>query len=90
MEADLITVEFLGMPRQRAGREKLRVKARTVGEMLRAVQETCPGLADLKRPDGCLAPHYLVSIDGKRFTSDDGDQLAGGARVLILSADAGG
>ena len=86
----LITVEFFGMPRQRAGRAELAVPARTVAELLAALERECPGLAGLRRGDGQLAPHYLLSINGERFTADESQTLRPGDRLLLLSADAGG
>ena len=85
-----VTVEFYGVPRQRAGRAELTVTAGTVAEVLAAVEAACPGLAGLRRPDGRLAPHYLLSIDGREFVADVRQQLRPGDRVLLLSADAGG
>jgi len=87
---DLVTVEFYGVPRQRAGRAELAVAARTIAELLAAVERGCPGLAGLRRPDGGLAGHYLLSIDGRQFITDMGQELRPGDRVLLLSADAGG
>jgi molybdopterin converting factor small subunit len=85
-----VTVEFLGVPRQRAGRAELVVEAASVAELLAAVERTCPGLKGLVRPDGRLPPHYLLSIDGQRFVTDTQESLAAGTRLLLLSADAGG
>jgi molybdopterin converting factor small subunit len=89
-DADLVTVEFFGVPRQRAGRAELAVAARTVAEVLEAVERACPGLAGLRGPDGRLAGHYLLSIDGRQFVSDVRQEVRPGERVLLLSADAGG
>lgn len=86
----LVTVEFFGVPRQRAGRAELGVAARTVGELLQGVEAACPGLAGLRRADGRLAPHYLLSIGGRQFVTDVRQELRPGDRVLLLSADAGG
>jgi molybdopterin converting factor small subunit len=88
--AGLVTVEFYGVPRQHAGRAELEVAARTVGELLEAVERACPGLAGLRRADGRLAAHYLLSIDGRQFVSDVRQEVRPGDRVLLLSADAGG
>ncbi len=85
-----VTIEFFGIPRQRAGRAELRVQAQTIGELLARVEETCPGLAGLRSADGRLSPHYLLSIDGQQFASDVKQPLRGGDRLLLLSADAGG
>jgi molybdopterin converting factor small subunit len=87
---NLVTVEFYGVPRQRAGRAELAVAAGTVAELLAAVEQTCPGLAGLRRPDGRLAAHYLLSIEGRQFVTDVRQELRPGDRVLLLSADAGG
>ena len=43
-----MTVEFYGLPRARAGRKDLAVKAGTAGEALEAVVRACPGLADVR------------------------------------------
>jgi molybdopterin converting factor small subunit len=85
-----ITVEFFGIPRQRAGRPELTVRAGTVAELLAAIERDCPGLAGLRRDDGRLAPHYLLSINGERFTADAEQRLGPNDRLLLLSADAGG
>jgi molybdopterin converting factor small subunit len=85
-----VTVEFFGVPRQRAGRAELAVTAASVADLLAAVECACPGLKGLVRPDGRLAPHYLLSVDGQRFVTDAAEPLAPGSRLLLLSADAGG
>jgi molybdopterin converting factor small subunit len=85
-----VTVEFYGVPRARAGRPEITVAAATAGEALAAVAETCPALAGLIRPDGRLAPQYLLSLDGERFVTDLREPLRSRDRLLLLSADAGG
>jgi molybdopterin converting factor small subunit len=86
----LVTVEFFGIPRQRAGRADLAVPAGTVSELLRRVEESCPELKGLRQADGRLSPHYLLSIDGQKFVTDLQQRLRPGERLLVLSADAGG
>jgi hypothetical protein len=39
---------------------------------------------------GALAPHWIASLDGRRFTEDGDAPLPPGARVLLLSSLAGG
>ncbi|HYT93048.1 MAG TPA: MoaD/ThiS family protein [Gemmataceae bacterium] len=85
-----VTVEFFGVPRQRAGRAELVVEGANVAELLAAVEHACPGLKGLVRPDGRLPLHYLLSIDGQRFVTDMAEALPPGTRILLLSADAGG
>jgi molybdopterin converting factor small subunit len=85
-----VTVEFYGIPRQRAGRSQLAVAASTLREALRGVERICPALGPLTEPDGRLTPHYLVSLEGQRFLADPDQALRPGDRLLLLSADAGG
>jgi molybdopterin converting factor small subunit len=89
-EAGRVTVEFYGVPRLRAGRAELAVAAGTVAAVLAAVEASCPGLKGLVTAGGRLDPHYLLSVDGRRFVSDGREPLRPGERLLLLSADAGG
>jgi molybdopterin converting factor small subunit len=86
----VVTVEFFGVPRARAGRAELEVSAATAADALDGVAAVCPALAGLRRPDGRLAPQYLLSLDGERFVTDLAQPLRPGDRLLLLSADAGG
>ena len=86
----VVTVEFFSMPRHRAGRAELTVAAATIAEALAAVESACPGLSGLVQPDGRLSAHYLLSLNGGRFLTDLRQPLEAGARLWLLSADAGG
>ena len=86
----IVTVEFFGLARHRAGRAELSVPGRTVAELARGVEATCPRLGVLLSEHGTLSPQYLFSIDGNRFTDDAGTIVPVGGRLLILGADAGG
>jgi hypothetical protein len=85
-----MTVEFYGIPRQRAGRAQLAVDADTAAAALAWVAVACPELGGLVSPDGRLARQYLLSVDGERFVADLAEPLPPGTRLLLLSADAGG
>ena len=85
-----VTVEFYGLPRQRAGRPQLTVDADTAAAALVRVAAACPDLGDLVTSDGRLAPQYLLSVDGEWFVADLAEPLPTGTRLLLLSADAGG
>jgi molybdopterin converting factor small subunit len=85
-----VTIEFYGIPRQRAGRPDLTVTGRTIGDILSAVETACPGLAGLVQKDGKLSAYYLLSVDGREFAADERQPLKQGQRLLLLSADAGG
>ena len=85
-----VIVEFLGIPRLRAGRTELAVEAGTISEILAAVRRSCPNFTDLMRADGKLAPQYALSLNGRRFLRDLDHELVPGDKLLVLSADAGG
>lgn len=85
-----VTVEFFGIPRQRAGMPELSVQAGTLGEVLSSVENNCPGLKGLVQSSTGLTAAYRVSINGQRFVENLEETLAPGERILILSADAGG
>jgi sulfur-carrier protein len=82
-------VEFLGIPRERAGISEMEVEAETLGEVLGELSVRCPGLSDLITPDG-LHPSLAANLNGDEFVRSLDTRLAEGDRLLILSADAGG
>jgi hypothetical protein len=90
MGLPIVTIEFYGIPRARAGRKELVVSAGTAGAALAAVALECPDLAGVVGPDGVLMPHYRLSLDGQFFVTDLAHVLHSGDRLLLLSADAGG
>ena len=85
-----ITVEFFGIPRRRAERASLVVNAQSVAQLLDSVEEQCPNLRGELTYGHRVSPHVLLSIDGVQFVDDLQQPLHDGARVLLLSADAGG
>jgi molybdopterin converting factor small subunit len=82
-------VEFLGIPRERAGTSELQVEARTLGQLLGALALRCPALGELITPQG-LHPSIAANLNGDAFVSDLATPLAENDRLLILSADVGG
>ena len=82
-------VEFLGLPRERAGVAEVDVDADTLGQLLDALASRFPALADLVR-GGRLQPSFAANVNGDRFVTDPRTALREDDCVLILSADAGG
>ena len=82
-------VEFLGVPRQRAGVSQLEVEAKTLGELFGTLSTKFPSLADLIAADQ-LHSSFVANLNGNQFVSDPGTPLGHDDCVLILSADAGG
>jgi molybdopterin converting factor small subunit len=82
-------VEFLGIPRERAGLSELQIEAETLGQVLDALASRFPRLRDLVS-DGRLHPSLAASLNADLFISDPATRLTSDDRLLILSADAGG
>ena len=82
-------VEFLGIPRERAGVTELEVEAATLGELLGALTARFPSFSALVSGDR-LHPSLAANLNGDRFISDPGTPLTDDDRVLIVSADVGG
>jgi molybdopterin converting factor small subunit len=82
-------VEFLGIPRQRAGLSQLEIEASTLGQLLGTLAVRCPALRELITADG-LHPSIVANLNGDQFVSDLRTPLTEDDRLLILSADAGG
>ena len=85
-----VTFELYGVAAQRAGRAEVEVEGRTLKEALADLARRVPALEGEVVRRGALAPHWVVSFDGRRFTGDVGEPLASGARLLLLSSLAGG
>jgi molybdopterin converting factor small subunit len=82
-------VEFLGIPRERAGISEMQVEAATLGQVFGALSAQCPGLRELITAQG-LHPSVVANLNGDEFVSALDTPLAEDDRLLILSADAGG
>jgi molybdopterin converting factor small subunit len=82
-------VEFLGIPRERAGISEMEVQAATLGQVLVTLCARCPGLSELITAEG-LHPSIVANLNGDEFVSALDTPLSQDDRLLILSADAGG
>ena len=82
-------VEFLGIPRERAGISEIELEAETLGQALGVLSARYPGLSALITDRG-LHPSIVANLNGDEFVSALDTRLAEGDHLLILSADAGG
>ncbi|HXD17879.1 MAG TPA: MoaD/ThiS family protein [Vicinamibacterales bacterium] len=82
-------VEFLGIPRERAGLSEVEIDAGTLGEALAVLAARFPALRELMTAGG-LHASIAANLNGDEFVSDPHTALAAGDRLLLLSADAGG
>jgi molybdopterin converting factor small subunit len=82
-------VEFLGIPRERAGISELEIDADTLGDLLITLVARVPALSELVTAKG-LHPSIAANLNGDEFVCDPLLKLAPGDRLLLLSADVGG
>ena len=82
-------VEFLGIPRQRAGVSEIEIQADTLGQLLGMLSAQIPSFSEFISVDR-LHSALVANLNGDRFISDPQTPLRRNDSVLILSADAGG
>jgi len=82
-------VEFLGIPRERAGLSALEVEANTLGQLWSTLAERFPALRELITADG-LHRSLAANLNGDEFVSHPDTRLAKDDHILVLSADVGG
>ena len=82
-------VEFLGIPRERAGLAEVEVEAETLGQLLAVLENRFPSFGGFLQ-GGRLHRSFLANLNGDHFISDPLTRLTARDCLLILSADAGG
>jgi hypothetical protein len=82
-------VEFLGIPRERAGLSEVQIDAQSLGELLGTLAERFPAFGDLVFEDR-LHPSVAASLNGDTFITDPGTRFDTDDRLILLSADVGG
>jgi molybdopterin converting factor small subunit len=82
-------VEFLGIPRERAGLSDVEVEAETLGQLWGTLAARFPGLRELITEQG-LHRSIAANLNGDEFVSDPDTRLDRDDHVLLISADAGG
>ncbi len=85
-----VTVEFYGIPKQRAGVASAAVDGRRLDEVLRELGRRFPTLGEACFEDGRLRTGYVANLNGARFVTDPATPLSPGDSLLILTADVGG
>ena len=88
-----ITVEFFGIPRVRAGLERVELHldgSAKLSEVLQQLAQRVPSFAESCMNESGLGDHCIASIDGEQFVRDDDVLIEDQRTVFILSADAGG
>jgi len=86
----MITVEFYGIPRARAGVASIKIEAATIGDAINSLAEQFSELARDCFSGQQLKVGYLANVNGSQFTTDPSQPLSEGDSLLIMSADSGG
>ena len=86
----MVVVELYGLPRLRAGAERVELAAGRLDAVLAALARTLPGLVPDIIADGKLTEHALVAIDGRSLLVDPHAEVPDGAVLVMISAQAGG
>jgi molybdopterin converting factor small subunit len=82
-------VEFLGIPRERAGVSEVEIEAETLGQLLGTLALQFPDLRELMTECG-LHPSVAANLNGDTFVTDPGTSFSADDRLILLSSDAGG
>jgi molybdopterin converting factor small subunit len=82
-------VEFLGIPRERAGVSEVEIYAETLGQVLRTLAVRFPPLQELITERG-LHASVAANLNGDLFVRDPATPMRASDRLILLSADAGG
>jgi molybdopterin converting factor small subunit len=82
-------VEFLGIPRERAGVAEIEIEAETLGQVLGTLAIRFPALRELIT-ECRLHPSVAANLNGDEFVSDPRTSFSAGDRLILLSSDAGG
>ena len=82
-------VEFLGIPRERAGVAEVELDAETLGQALTSLVARFPALRELVTESG-LHASIAANLNGDAFIRDPRTVLTRADRLILLSADAGG
>lgn len=85
-----ITVEFLGIPKLKAGVSFCEVPTGSLSSVIDHLTKQFPRLALEFLPSPSGKSHVLYSINGDYFLNDPDTILVEGQQLLIISADAGG
>jgi len=86
----VVVVELYGLPRLRAGAERIELAAGRLEVLLAALALALPGLVPDIIADGQLTEHALIAIDGRSLIVDPVAEIPDGAVLVMISAQAGG
>ncbi len=90
LNSELVSIEFLGLPKLRTGVAFCFVNQGSLASILEQLALLYPKLAELLEPSHGGKSHLLFSINGEYFIRDTNTLVLSGQQLLVLSADAGG
>ena len=86
----MVVVELYGLPRLRAGAERIELAPGRLHALLVEMAAALPGLVPDIIAAGALTEHALVAIDGRSLLIDPAAEIPDGAVLVMISAQAGG
>ena len=85
-----VTVELLGIPRDRAGVSQTVANGSTLGDVFLDLAKRFPALGEACIQGNSLKLGYTANLRGEQFVTDPAIYLNEGDSILLLSLDAGG
>lgn len=95
LQTKRLVVEFFGLAREIAGVRELEMELEqraTIGEVVRVLAALHPGFVGpiIDGASWTVGPHFLLNLDGREVIQHYDLQPRPGARLLLMSALAGG
>lgn len=85
-----IVVELYGIPRVRAGVDRVHAEGNSLGDVLHSLGSLYPDLAQACIDGNRLKSGFTANLHGERFISAPETPLRQGDTILLMSLDAGG
>lgn len=86
----LVSVEFFGIVRSRAGVARTTAHGTFLGDVLEDLARNYPKLAETCIDGQRLRPGFIANVCGNHFVTSPDTTLSPGDTVMLLSMDAGG
>ncbi len=86
----MVTIELYGLPRLRAGAERIELPAGPLHTLLTGLAGALPGLVPDILRNGALTEHALIAVDGRDLLVDPLAMISDGSVLVLISAQSGG
>ena len=86
----MVIIELYGLPRLRAGADRLELPPGPLQTLLEGLAGALPGLVPDILRDGRLTEHALIAVDGRDLLFDPAAMIGDGSVLVLISAQSGG